>query len=185
MYQAKRSCNARWSALFIVSFIFSVRCCYTHRCYSPVNHTMANASSHSRPGSTTPEKSPICHSSTLENGIGSTTMTSSRFRGLLKDLGGPFLDIETTPVTTVRSRQMLVAANPDKPYLPGQPRMRLRTASAAVAAATASLAPPSPTTAKQPEEDELLPYLRENHISKELDAMLPYMKYIFVRNPFP
>ncbi|KAL8288246.1 hypothetical protein RB597_000370 [Gaeumannomyces tritici] len=65
-----------------------------------------------------------------------------------------------------RQRLRLVATDKSKLFLPGQPRIRLE--------------PAAPSTDN---EDRVLEYLRESHLTTELDGLLPYMKYIFVQTP--
>jgi hypothetical protein len=61
------------------------------------------------------------------------------------------------------SRKFLRATDGNPQYLPGQPRIPL------------SVAPGG-----NQNQDEVLDYLRESHLTKELDELLPFMKYIFV-----
>ncbi|KAL8377590.1 hypothetical protein RB595_008330 [Gaeumannomyces hyphopodioides] len=65
----------------------------------------------------------------------------------------------------VTQRVRLVATDNSRPFLPGQPRI--------------SLDPALPS----PENKDVLEYLRESHLTAELDGLLPYMKYIFVQTP--
>lgn len=57
-------------------------------------------------------------------------------------------------------RLMLIAKTAAKSFLPGQPRIRLNTETAA--------------------EDGLLNYLRRAHLTYALDELLPYMGFVFV-----
>jgi hypothetical protein len=67
-------------------------------------------------------------------------------------------------------RRVLVAENPTKPYLPGQPRIRLPTGT---------------TVASIQVQQSLLEYLKGAHLTTELDDILPFMKYIFVSTYLP
>ncbi|KAJ9161068.1 hypothetical protein NKR19_g2624 [Coniochaeta hoffmannii] len=90
------------------------------------------------------------------------------FRGLGKELSS-LLKVHAVPVTGKAPRKLLLADDSNKPYLPGQPRIRLPTGAPAA-------------TAVQTQQ-ELQMYLERSHLTTELDEILPYMKYIFVQTP--
>lgn len=99
------------------------------------------------------------------------TTVDTAFKGLGTELSG-LLEVHEVPLSGQSSRKLLVAENPDKPFLPGQPRIRLPTG-------VPSAAGPSQ------EEEDLLKYLRRSHLTLELDGILPFMKYIFVSTHVP
>lgn len=70
----------------------------------------------------------------------------------------------TTGQATQRVR--LTATDKSRLFLPGQPRISL-----------------DPAIPNPKNEDHVLEYLRESHLTTELDGLLPYMKYIFVQTP--
>lgn len=69
-------------------------------------------------------------------------------------------------VKTVNSRMMLKTKGDSHPYLPGQPRIRLDTG-----------------TLNPDEKDPLLNYLDDQHNTRQLDGLLPFMRYILVQTP--
>ncbi|KAK3392892.1 hypothetical protein B0H63DRAFT_3006 [Podospora didyma] len=81
------------------------------------------------------------------------------------------LNDQLTVVTAAsgsKSRKLLQSKDVNKPYLPGQPRIRLNGTSQNVV---------------DPGLDEVLAYLRKNHLTEALDELLPYMRYFFVQTP--
>jgi hypothetical protein len=113
---------------------------------------------------------------TLSNGSGSRLPFDECSFGLQLGKDEP-LDIKCVDRSVDESRQsgswsektshkpLLKAKREEMQYLPGQPRIRLGTA---------------PDSYES--QDELVRYLRDSHLTKELDGLLPFMKYIFVRN---
>lgn len=87
-------------------------------------------------------------------------LASGTFTGLSKELNDQ-LEVDTV---TVADRRVLKAKDPLKPFLPGQPRVRLSAFS----------------QHPDPAHNELLEYLRNEHLTHALDELLPYMRYIFV-----
>ncbi|KAK3336293.1 hypothetical protein B0T19DRAFT_35217 [Cercophora scortea] len=95
------------------------------------------------------------------------------FTGLVKELSSQ-LTLEHVPIrssqsATATTRSLLRAADPNKPFLPGQPRVRL-----------------DDDGQQEPDRNtrnELLEYLRKAHLTTELDDILPFMRYIFVQTP--
>jgi hypothetical protein len=138
---------------------------------------MANLSP-SRAGSSTPDKSrqSTVENATLESGAAESPVTGP-FRGLGKDLGGNLLKVINTPISDVNNRKILYAADTEKPYLPGQPRVRLLTDEP-----TAGNGATTEAQRKKAEkiEKNLHDYLQTCHLSVELDGILKFMKYIFV-----
>ncbi|KXX73621.1 hypothetical protein MMYC01_210140 [Madurella mycetomatis] len=75
--------------------------------------------------------------------------------------------LESIPVGEKQTRMILkTKENSHKSYLPGQPRIRLNNC--------------TPTTG---EKDHLLKYLDDQHNTRELDGLLPLMRYILVQTP--
>ncbi|KAK0628359.1 hypothetical protein B0T17DRAFT_588497 [Bombardia bombarda] len=72
-----------------------------------------------------------------------------------------------------RSRKLLRSTIPEKQYLPGQPRIRLHDDGQRHDAVNVG----------DNSSNELLNYLRKSHETKELDNLLPFMRYIFVQTP--
>lgn len=64
-------------------------------------------------------------------------------------------------------RLLLKPKDAAKPYLPGQPRVRLHRSS----------------DDADPACNEVLDYLRMSHLTNALDSLLPFMRYIFVQTP--
>ncbi|KAM4063708.1 hypothetical protein HRG_006831 [Hirsutella rhossiliensis] len=81
---------------------------------------------------------------------------------LNKDLD-QLLQIDEVETPSLPMRKFLKATL-ESPHLPGQPRIRLNPAVDA-------------------DPDELLQYLRNCHLTDELDGLLPFTKYIFVQTP--
>ncbi|KAH8651360.1 hypothetical protein BX600DRAFT_387845 [Xylariales sp. PMI_506] len=99
-------------------------------------------------------------------GTGSPAQPAPAIR-LEKELSD-LLEVQTVSIPagpqTSSTRLMLKTSNEvNRPYLPGQPRIQLDNSSA--------------------NATELLEYLRKSHLTKELDSLLPFMKYIFVQTP--
>lgn len=90
---------------------------------------------------------------------------SGSFPGLRKELSG-LLQVHDVPNTGQLPRKLLVTGDPTKPYLPGQPRIRLPTRAPAASAIQT--------------QEELKAYLEKSHLTTELDGILPFMKYVFV-----
>lgn len=88
--------------------------------------------------------------------------TTSPFTGLDKEFND---DLEYVPVAI--GGKMLRAKQGRKPYLPGQPRMRLD----------------KPMRSMNGEKEPLLEYLARCHNTTVLDDLLPFMRYIFVQTP--
>lgn len=65
------------------------------------------------------------------------------------------------PASTARN--FLKPADPSKPFLPGQPRIRIKD--------------------DQTHIDNLCSYLERAHLTREIDRLLPAMRYIFVQTP--
>ncbi|KAK1757310.1 hypothetical protein QBC47DRAFT_153965 [Echria macrotheca] len=86
---------------------------------------------------------------------------SGSFDGLTHELSDE-LDIINTA-----DRRILKAKDVDRQHLPGQPRVRLSAFS----------------QHPDPAHNQLLDYLREEHLTTGLDDLLPYMRYIFVQTP--
>lgn len=112
----------------------------------------------------------------MESGAAESPVTGP-LRGLGKDLGGNLLKVINTPISDVNNRRILYAADTEKPYLPGQPRVRLLTDEPAVGNGA--------TTEAQRQKAEKIEknlhvYLQTCHLSVELDGILKFMKYIFV-----
>ena len=92
------------------------------------------------------------------------------FTGLSEELSN-LLELETVPISSqpsrsseiVSSRKLLKATDENQQHLPGQPRIVLNMA--------------------HNDQGEVLKYLKESHLTEELDKLLPYMKYIFVGSP--
>lgn len=98
----------------------------------------------------------------------SNNTASGSFVGLRKELSA-LLQLHTVPGYTPNpsAANFLIATDPGRAYLPGQPRIRLPTG--------------APTTADPAStQTELLEYLGKCHLTEPLDGILPYMKYIFV-----
>ena len=91
------------------------------------------------------------------------------FVGLRTQLSG-LLHVDITRIPGQTAQITLVANDVHKPYLPGQPRIRL----------------PIPTSGAGIGhiQDTLRSYLRRSHLTMELDGILPFMKYIFVSAHF-
>ncbi|KAK3300655.1 uncharacterized protein B0H64DRAFT_414500 [Chaetomium fimeti] len=86
--------------------------------------------------------------------------TDVPFSGLVEDLKFN----EDLKVVEEQTRKMLKAVDPNKNFLPGQPRICLDD---------------GPKDGKDP----LLLYLDESHKTDKLDELLPYMRFIFVQTP--
>ncbi|SPO07748.1 uncharacterized protein DNG_10443 [Cephalotrichum gorgonifer] len=109
-----------------------------------------------------------------------------------RGLGVETLEILSTPVRPNRRRMFLLSATGES-YLPGQPRIPLPQKADATSnsgndgelGARDGRQVPSGNEdeAQSKGEDDLLKYLRESHLTKELDSLLPFMKYIFVQTP--
>ncbi|KAK3694149.1 hypothetical protein B0T22DRAFT_437252 [Podospora appendiculata] len=95
------------------------------------------------------------------------------FTGLVKELSTQLtlepVPIRSTQSATATTRNLLRAVNPDRPFLPGQPRVRLDD--------------DGQREADGDTKNELLEYLRKAHLTTELDDILPFMRYIFVQTP--
>ncbi|KAH8896533.1 hypothetical protein GQ53DRAFT_680186 [Thozetella sp. PMI_491] len=95
------------------------------------------------------------------------------FKGLTKELSN-LLKLDERPITPppngsekeVSPKKWLSPGASAKSYLPGQPRIRL-----------------DPSGAADPNQAELLNYLNKSLLTKELDGILPFMKYVFVQTP--
>lgn len=86
---------------------------------------------------------------------------SAPFQGLGEDT----LHATEVPIKPEGTRIVLRSAGKED-YLPGQPRIRLSAEPEA--------------SSRLGEEDEVLEYLRKAHRTKNLDELMPCMKYIFV-----
>ncbi|KAM7195917.1 hypothetical protein V8F20_007282 [Naviculisporaceae sp. PSN 640] len=76
--------------------------------------------------------------------------------------------IPSQPSTQTRSssgstRSFLKPTDNSKPFLPGQPRIIIKE--------------------RQDSVEKLDAYLKRSHLTKEIDILLPYMRYIFVQTP--
>lgn len=83
-------------------------------------------------------------------------------------------DAVTTSASTrpaagqITQRVRLLATDKSRQFLPGQPRISLDPAGQ------------KSSPRDQETKDGVLEYMRESHLTAELDGLLPYMKYIFV-----
>ena len=84
--------------------------------------------------------------------------------GPFRTQGQETLRAVAVPVSPKQTRIILQALNGDD-YLPGQPRISLSAV---------------PSSDNPESTSELLKYLRECHLTTELDKLLPFMKYVFV-----
>ncbi|KAK0717447.1 hypothetical protein B0T26DRAFT_740844 [Lasiosphaeria miniovina] len=91
-----------------------------------------------------------------------TFVSDEPFTGLKLELNN-----ELEVAETATTRKLLQAKAPHKQYLLGQPRVRLDGAGQHHDRA----------------KDHLLAYLRKLHKTDRLDAILPFMRYIFVQTP--
>ncbi|KAL1840817.1 hypothetical protein VTJ49DRAFT_7716 [Mycothermus thermophilus] len=96
--------------------------------------------------------------------------TAQPFTGLTKEFNQ---NLEAVPVDIGEKepRKLLRARPSGKPYLPGQPRIRL-----------AQTQDPYKQDSS-PDRDPLHEYLEKCHTTGPLDALLPLMRYIFVQTP--
>ncbi|KAK4127020.1 hypothetical protein N657DRAFT_640922 [Parathielavia appendiculata] len=92
--------------------------------------------------------------------------TMTPFAGLAREFNDD-LELASVQLGEKQTRKILKAKEGRKPFLPGQPRIRL------------DRLPHSPHA----DEDLLLQYLDKCHSTKPLDDLLPYMRYIFVQTP--
>lgn len=82
--------------------------------------------------------------------------------GHFAGLGDEVLETEHVSTSRNHSRTFLKPLPKGDDYLPGQPRIRLSS------------------RRQDADKDPLLEYLREYHLTKELDGLLPFMKIFFV-----
>lgn len=104
------------------------------------------------------------------------SQTFTPFSGLATEFNDD-LEYAAVKISENKTRKILKArekeaqdgkeAEKSKPYLPGQPRIRLD----------------KPGQNVDNNTDPLLEYLRQSHRTQRLDELLPFMRYIFVQTP--
>ncbi|KAK0632481.1 hypothetical protein B0T14DRAFT_419489 [Immersiella caudata] len=129
-------------------------------------------------GDAVPAPPPITTSpyATASSGAGVVRQPTGNFPGLTERIAlSSDLEIinveldekQQAAASSLKQRKLLKSKNPAKPFLPGQPRVRLhRSADDA-----------------DPACNEVLEYLRRAHLTDALDGLLPFMRYIFVQTP--
>ena len=106
---------------------------------------------------TTPNATPAGSPTTASPNVLRATKTG-KFTGLGIE------PLQTFSVGQKQPRVYLKTTNGSN-YLPGQPRIRLHGTASGGNQST----------------DEVVDYLRDSHLTNELDELLPFMSYIFVR----
>ncbi|KAL2266665.1 hypothetical protein VTJ83DRAFT_6017 [Remersonia thermophila] len=104
-------------------------------------------------------------------------LTDAKFPGLRKEFN-PTLEYE--PVGEKGAAKMFRAKPEGKPYLPGQPRIRLPQAPGPDRQEDPSSNHPNRTAFQG---ESLLRYLEKCHTTGPLDSLLPLTRYIFVQTP--
>lgn len=107
-------------------------------------------------------------STTMSNktGVGGFDGVEFPLTQLLEALPVPMTEKQPGGEETTTTRLILKSTDPDRAYLPGQPRIRLDGHDLGKTSGV-----------------EILDYLRRSHLTNELDSLLPFMKYIFVSFP--